>query len=204
MAGAESLVSVGGRVVVARAEIGHGRVVWSGMNLIAHDAGAGSSTEDRFVGDLFAWLLGRATPQSDQSVTWLDGDHAELDLASAQGPAWALFKESFAPGWSAELRWPSSPGVAAGTRVVPITDGESDMMLVRLDSVPPGAQLLFTYGPTTSVYGAWVLSATSLLALGLWVIRPRWFGQLNSAVGRAWHAGRVRFASVLRWSEDEG
>jgi hypothetical protein len=207
-AGAESLVSVGGRVVVARAKIGRGRVVWSGMNLIAHDAGAGSSTEDGFVGDLFAWLLGRFTaevpPQTDRMPTWLDGERAQIDLARAQGPTWVLFKESFAPGWSAELRWASSNGVAAGVREVPITDGELDMMIVRLDSVPAGAQLVFTYGPTASVYGAWILSGVSLLGLGLWVIRPRWFGQLGTAAGQAWHAGRVRLASAFRWSEDEG
>jgi hypothetical protein len=207
-AGAESLVSVGGRVVVARAKLGRGRVVWSGMNLVAHDAGAGSTTEDRFVADLFGWLLGGPTgqvaAQSDQALAWLDGDRAQLELAAAQGPTWVLFKESFAPGWSAELRWPSSPGVAAGARAVPITDGELDMMLVRLDSVPPGAQLVFTYGPTASVYGAWLLSGASLLGLVVWVIRPRWFGQLGSVVGQAWHRGRLRLASILRWSEEEG
>jgi hypothetical protein len=77
-------------------------------------------------------------------------------------------------------------------------------MLVRLDSVPPGAQLLFTYGPTASVYASWLLSAVSLLGLGLWVIRPRWFGRLGSAVGRVWRPGRIRLSSILRWSEDEG
>jgi hypothetical protein len=207
-AGAESLVSVGGRVVVARAKIGRGRVVWSGMNLIAHDAGAGSTTEDGFVVDLFAWLLGRfeapVPPQTDRAPTWLDGERAQINLARAQGPTWVLFKESFAPGWSAELRWPTSPDAAAGSRAVPITDGELDMMMVRLDSVPQGAQLLFSYAPTASVYGAWLLSAVSLLGLVLWVIRPRWFGRLGSAAGRAWSRGRVQLVSVLRWNEDDG
>ena len=207
-AGAENLVSVGGRVVVARAKIGRGRVVWSGMNLIAHDAGAGSTTEDGFVVDLFAWLLGRfaapVPPQTDRAPTWLDGERAQIDLTRAQGRTWVLFKESFAPGWSAELRWPTSPEVAAGSRPVPITDGELDMMMVRLDSVPQGAQLLFTYGATPSVYGAWLLSAVGLLGLVLWVIRPRWFGRLGSAAGRAWSRGRVQLVSVLRWNEDEG
>ncbi len=78
------------------------------------------------------------------------------------------------------------------------------MMMVRLDSVPQGAQLLFTYGATPSVYGAWLLSAVGLLGLVLWVIRPRWFGRLGSAAGRAWSRGRVQLVSVLRWNEDEG
>jgi hypothetical protein len=207
-AGAENLVSVGDRVVVARAKIGRGRVVWSGMNLIAHDAGAGSATEDGFVVDLFAWLLGRfaapVPPQTDRAPTWLDGERAQIDLARAQGPTWVLFKESLAPGWSAELRWPTSSDAAAGSRAVPITDGELDMMMVRLDSVPQGAQLLFSYGPTASTYGAWMLSAVGLLGLVLWVMRPRWFGWLGSAAGRAWSRGRVQLVSVLRWNEDEG
>jgi hypothetical protein len=82
---------------------------------------------------------------------------------------------------------------------VPILDGELDFMLVRLDSVPPGARLVFTYGPTLGVYGAWALSALSLVVLMAWVIRPRVFRSVFGAVSSA----RSRIAGRLLWREDD-
>ncbi len=77
------------------------------------------------------------------------------------------------------------------------------MMLVRLDSVPPGAQLEFTYGPTTAVLMSWALSAGSLLAMLVWLIRPRWFSRGWFAVRR----GLLRKGELAKvrvgWSEKE-
>jgi hypothetical protein len=205
--GAEPLVSVGGRVVVASWQLGKGRVVWSGMNLIAHDSGAGSPVEDQFVASTFDWLFGggdTAAPQLNLNPTWVGSDQARLDLSESAGPTWVLFKESFAPGWSAQLTWPSSPGVTGGSRSVPLVDGEMDFMLARLDSVPPGARLLFTYGPTTGVYLAWVLSALSLAGLVAWVIRPAWFGRLAAVMALVLGVARLRVTARFRWHEDDG
>jgi hypothetical protein len=204
--GAEALVSVGGRIVVARQQVGRGRVVWSGMNLVAHDASAGSAVEDAFTAGLFQWLLAGANPapQSDLRPLWTGDDQARLDLSASAGPVWVLFKESFAPGWSAQMSWPSSQGVAAGTASVPLVDGEMDLIVARLQSVPPGAHLTFTYGPTTFVYLSWLLSALSALGFGVWLIRPRWVTGLLKAVA-------VRFGSVWRrspwssrWDTEDG
>lgn len=205
--GAEPLVSVGGRVVVARWQLGRGRVVWSGMNLIAHDSGAGSPVEDQFAAGAFKWLLGAGdsvAPQADSTVTWIGNDQARLDLSPSAGPTWVLFKESFAPGWSAQLSWPNSPGVTAGRRSVPLLDGEMDFIVARLDSVPPGAQLMFSYGPTIGVYLAWVLSALSLAGLVAWVFRPAWFGRLVGVMALVLGAARLRVAERIRWREDDG
>ena len=192
--GAEALVDVGGRVVVARQELGRGRVFWSGMNLIAHSGSAGSETEDQFTAQAFAWLLhaGEAGPaQSDLAVTWVTDDQARVNLSPSTAPTWVLLKESFAPGWTAEMQSP------AGSHAVRVQAGEADLVLVRLDSVPPGAQLVFTYGPTTGVYLSWGLSAISLALMLVWLVRPRWFRHgLNEVRGRA--AGR------FRWGEEEG
>jgi hypothetical protein len=171
-AGAETLVSVGDRVVVARWELGRGRVFWSGMNLIAHAAGADSPTESQFTAEAFTWLLHGGTAQIDSAVTWIGDDQARLGLSPSTGPAWVLFKESFAPGWSAELQWPDSPGVHSGTRSIPLVAGETDFLLARLDSVPRGSTLVFTYGPTVFEQASWVLSLATLAGLIVWLVRP--------------------------------
>jgi hypothetical protein len=205
--GAEPLVSVGGRVVVARQSLGRGRVIWSGMNLIAHASGAGSATEDQFTKDAFAWLLHtgeQGSTQSDSSLTWVTDDQAQVSLSPSTGPTWVLFKESFAPGWSASLEWPASPGISAGTKSVHLLDGEADFILARLDSVPPGAQLVFSYGPTTAVYLSWAVSLIALVAMLTWLIRPTWFRKMFKVAARPMAEMRDRARARYRWSEDEG
>jgi hypothetical protein len=205
--GAEALVSVGGRVVVARQTVGRGRVFWSGMNLIAHAGGAGSVTEDQFTADAFAWLLHageQGSSQSDATLTWVTDDQARVSLAPSTGPTWVLFKESFAPGWSASLQWPASPGIAAGAQSVHLLDGEADFILARLDSVPVGAQLVFSYGPSAGVYLSWAVSALSLVAMLIWMVRPRWWRRVWSPGARLLVGTRDRTMSRVGWSEDEG
>lgn len=205
--GAEPLVSVGGRVVVARQSLGRGRVIWSGMNLIAHASGAGSATEDQFTTDAFAWLLHtgqQGSTQSDSSLTWATDEQAQVSLSPSTGPTWVLFKESFAPGWSASLEWPASPGMSAGTKSVHLLDGEADFILARVDSVPPGAQLVFSYGPTAGVYASWAVSALSLVMMVIWMLRPQWWRRIWRP-GARWLVGvRARATSRFGWNEDEG
>ncbi len=169
--GAEPLVQVGGRVVAARWTVGTGRVVWSGINLIAHAEAAKSDDESAFLARQFAWLLESPSPaatQVNQAIpNWVGNDEAEIPLVASPAPTSVLFKESIAPGWSAELRWPG------GTRAVSVEAAEMDFMLVRLPSVPDGSVLVFRYGPTLQIYAWWALSALSLLLLVIWVATPR-------------------------------
>ena len=191
--GADALVTVGGRIVVARWQAGKGRVVWSGMNLIAHAGGAKSTDEDAFVAGQFAWLAGSTPSQVEARVTWTSDDQAVVALERSDGPVWVLFKESSAPGWSVRFESP------AGSREVKPADAEMDFMLVRLDSVPDGARLVFTYGPTPLVYVSWAVSALALAALFVWVVRPRWYRAALRPMGRV-RAGASR---AMRWDDEE-
>jgi hypothetical protein len=174
--GAEALVEVGGRVVVARWDHGAGRVVWSGMNLIAHQQRTGSAEEARFLQEQWAWLLGEPAGASTQLSPRWNGDSAILPLEPSDGLAVVIFKESNAPGWSAELRWPG------GSKPLAIEDAEEDFMLVRLPSIPVGAELVFHYGPTTSVLASWAASALTLGVLLVWLAWPRPFRALRRRV----------------------
>lgn len=190
--GAEALVSVGSKVVVARWSVGRGEVLWSGMNLFAHADVSQSADESAFVARQFAWLLGTPAPAVSIDPTWVGDDEAHLALAPAAGTTQVLFKESIEPGWSAELRWPG------GSRPVEIQPAEMDFMLVRLDSVPAGSTLVFQYGPTWRIYLWWVVSAVALVLLMVWVAAPapyRWgWVRVRGFPGR--------LAQRLRWSDD--
>ena len=106
--GAEALVTVGNRVVVARWARGKGEVVWSGMNLLTHDASARSSSEDAFVTDQFRQLLPAGTPQIDITPSWQGNDQAVLQLSPSSAPAWFCSRSRCSPagrhGWRAAAR----------------------------------------------------------------------------------------------------
>ncbi len=192
--GGDALVEVGGRVVVARWGRGKGRVLWSGMNLVAHAYSSRSDDEMQFLKDQWQWLLPRTSEQLPLEPRWSGNDEASLSVQPSAGPVAVLFKESAAPGWSAELRWPG------GVRRVRIEPAEMDYMLARLDSVPDGATLVFRYGPSWRVLGSWVVSLIALAVMVAWVVRPQAFTAIRKAIPsldtplRHWRA---------RWGSEE-
>ncbi len=186
--GATELVRSGGSVLAASWQLGRGRVLWSGMNLLAHDAGSGSTDEDQFVTQQLAWLFDdpQAGAQAAMAPDWTGSGIARLPLQATVGRTLVLFKESLFPGWSARLETPG------GSTPVSLVGSEMDFMLASLDSVPPGSTLVFTYGPTVPEQLSWVGSAATLGMLVLWAVRPevlgrrrRWLGsRIGGAVGR--------------------
>jgi hypothetical protein len=199
--GATELVRVGGRVVAARWDVGKGRVLWSGMNLMAHDATSGSPREDIFLADQLAWVFAQGSGRSPQisiQPTWTGSDRASLALAPSAGPSLVLFKESLFPGWSATLVTPN------GSSTVDLVGSEMDFMLADLATVPSGSQLVFTYGPTTAVYLSWAVSAISLVAMLTWMLRPLWWRRIWSPGARLVVGTRNRALSRVAWNEDEG
>lgn len=200
--GAASLVQVGGRVVVARRSLGRGRVVWSGMNLIAHAEATKSDDELAFLARQFAWLLeppagAAASTASPVSPRWVSDDEAHIQLSASPAPTAVLFKESMAPGWSAEMRWPG------GSSAVTIEPAEMDFMLVRLPSVPAGAELVFHYGPSLRMNGYWVASALTVLVLLVWLGWPRPFVLASVWAGRRLRDAYSAFRYWFRWDPDD-
>jgi len=174
--GASELVRAGDRVVAARWPVGQGRVLWSGMNLIAHNAGSGSADENQFVADQLAWLFEPDSTSGEQvsiAPVWSGGDQVSLALEPSAGPDLVLLKESLFPGWSARLVTPT------GSEPVDLVGSEMDFMLARLNSVPAGSSLVFTYGPTTLEQGSWWLSLVFLAALVGWVVRPAYLARIR-------------------------
>jgi hypothetical protein len=208
--GAEAVVTVGGQIVVARTTLGSGRVVWSGMNLLAHAASAGSATENALIADQLDWLLppapqpaSGASPVASVNLTpaWPGNEMATIPLVASSGPALVLFKESLFPGWSAQL-------VAAdgSRRPVPIVDSEYDYMLVSLDAVPPGSTLEFVYRPPWSEVATWVASALSLVLILVWLVRPGSGAVLIGVAGGGLRRlqDQIARSDRVRWGDEDG
>jgi hypothetical protein len=162
------------------------------MNLMAHSGVSESAAENRFLAEQWSWLLTRSGPApAAVDPQWTGNDDALLPLQASPGPVSVLFKESSAPGWSAELTWPG------GSRSVAIDSSEVDFMLVRLDSVPAGSTLEFHFGPTPRIYLWWAVSLATLVLLAIWVATPapvRWAWLRSSGAGR-----RLRDRALASW-----
>jgi hypothetical protein len=207
--GAEAVVTVGGRIVVARTSFGAGLVLWSGMNLLAHAGSSGSASEDAMISDQFDWLLppssessSGASPAGAESIApvWSGNEAVTIALATSTQPTLVLFKESQFPGWSAELV------SASGSRQqVEIVDSEYDYMLMRLDSVPAGSRLELEYRPPWSEVGMWLASAISLMMMLVWLAAPSVTDgvrrRVGSLWGRAWGSVGSRYAG--QWKEED-
>ena len=194
--GASELVRSGNKIVAARWQVGQGRVVWSGMNLIAHDASSGSTDEDQFLASQFAWLYPPSDAQVAITPQWSGDNEATLELNQSDQRTLVLFKESLFPGWSARL---VTPG---GSRPVPLDGSEMDLMLATLDSVPAGSKLVFSYGPTVFEEAMWFLSGLWVIALGLWLVKPQLYSAGLRRVGAAVGTPGRRFAGT--WDEEDG
>lgn len=203
-AGATELVRAGDRVVAARWLLGPGRVVWSGMNLLAHDASSASADEDSFVARQLAWLFSSPAAQSQASLepVWSGDGQASLPLRPSAGSTLVLFKESLFPGWSARLETP------AGSQPVSLIGSEMDFMLARLDSVPAGSTLVFSYRPTTFEQASWAVSAATLLALIVWLVRPDVYVRGRRRLAAWVRPARTRVAGAVegrlgRWDDED-
>jgi hypothetical protein len=195
--GATELVRVGNRVVAARWDVGRGRVLWSGMNLMAHEATSGSMDESQFLASQFSWLFGPAggsSPQVAIEPQWNGTDEVTLNLEQSSGPSAVLLKESLFPGWSATLVTPR------GSTRVDLVGSEMDFMLANLGAVPAGSKLVFTYGPTTFEQATWLVSLAFLVGLLTWLVRP---GLIGGTAGRIGRLGRDRLTNIFRWSDEE-
>ena len=196
--GATELVRVGGRVVAASWDVGRGQVLWSGMNLLAHEATSHSTDEDAFVASQFRSLFATgAGTQARLDPQWnASGDQARLALHASSGRTVILFKESLFPGWSATLETPN------GSQSVALASGEMDFMLATLDSVPAGSSLVFHYGPTAAEQASWGVSALFLVALALWTIKPALYARARKRAG-LWIRRRLARFEAREDDEDD-
>ena len=93
-----------------------------------------------------------------------------------------------------------SPG---GTQRVQIDAAELDYMLVHLDRVPAGAQLIFRYGPTLRTFVWWSTSIATGILLFLWLLRPALALGARRRLTWLWLIAATRLRSRTHW-DDEG
>ena len=123
------VLSASGNPLIVAGEYGDGRVVWSGMNLVAHAYDKENEEEVRFLGSLIAWLSG-GKDVADYPIT-VARDHPDRVEFQARVPTpketTLYWREAYYPDWHAYLE------LADGSRQsIPIDKAGPGFMLLSI------------------------------------------------------------------------
>lgn len=103
---AQPLLQTSGKVLVAKGNLGQGRVVWSGMNLIGHAFTYRNENEFAFLEEQLDWLLaglGGEDKTAEVDFKRITPDKIEFTFSQPQKNAWIYWRENFHPDWRATL-----------------------------------------------------------------------------------------------------
>jgi len=156
---AKPILSVSGGVLVAGGSYGDGRIVWSGMNTLAHIKNFDSNNpESILMARIVKYLLGEVNPitlnlGTDFSVKIDNPDRIEVSLNRNLSDGYGLyFKESFFPYWR----------VSGEHKIEYAGPG---FMYVNLSKAKAGETIVFWVEPMLSQVVGWVATFLGLIFL---------------------------------------
>lgn len=194
---AKPVLTVDGHPLIVGGELGKGKVVWSGMNLMGHIKGyQPDDPEMKLLGTLMDWLLQGNNPEnlafsSDYDAKWVTPDNVKFTFnVTRNSPYYLYFKEAYYPYWKANL-------VSNGTETpLKIYRAGPGFMLYLLPQVNAGESInLFIQRPfMDNIYK--VLSVATVFALFIFIFIPlKTYGYLfNKIRNRLSHQQQVQKA----------
>ncbi len=156
---AKPILDKDGKVVVAGGPLGKGRVIWSGINILAHAVDKKNPEEIKFIGWLFTQLLGTSStrevrnfslsrPQPEKMIIKLN-ENTDEDTQ-------LYFREAYYPSWRAQVN---------GQNLFIRLAGPS-FMLVDLPKLSSGSEIIFEFRPPRSIYiGGLITLGTAVVLL---------------------------------------
>ena len=161
-------LSADGNPLIVAGELGQGRVVWSGMNLVSHAQYLGKNEEEiRLLGNLFGWLVASDQAIREEMVV-IGRDHPDkIDFSLSlnnDSNSWLLWREAYYPRWNAELV------DSNGAREIPVYSAGPGLMLMPLETNQEFAAASLEWKPSLFESSAYLASGFGLLFLGALVL----------------------------------
>ena len=195
--GARAVLKVGDRVIMADRQIGKGKIVWSGMNFIAHARDSENADELRLLNNIIKNLVGEARDVGQIGVAHQrEPDRLEVNLTkTAPDGSFFYFKESYYPYWKASIE---NSGVK---KAIPIYIAGPRFMAADVSGMPAGSTLVFEFNGGLSLLIPKVVSIATLLLL-LTLLVDSVFGEklikkLSSAFSSKSKKARTPFGNSL-------
>ena len=150
--------------LIVAGELGQGRVVWSGMNLVSHAQYLGKNEEEiDLLGNLIGWLIANERASGEESVV-VDRDHPDkIDFSLSltnDSRSWLLWREAYYPRWQAELIDSND------AREIPVYSAGPGLMLMPLETNQDFASVSLQWKPSLLESAAILGTVVGLLFLG--------------------------------------
>jgi hypothetical protein len=159
---AKGVLLVQGQPLIAAGELGDGRVVWSGMNLISHLISYGNEEEKLLLHNLLEWL-GNDRTGSELTPPFVQRDHPDEVLISFSGQSdetrWLYWREAYYPNWHAYLQ------DETGEREIPIYRGGPGFMLMPIETSSNNVVVTLRWESSLIENAAFILSILGVLLL---------------------------------------
>lgn len=161
---AKPILAKGDSVLIAGGELEKGKIVWSGMNLIAHAEDKKSREERVFLAKIFDYLLHKkgSVMMSKLNIVSLTPEkfEAKLEKGSVKEDS-IYFREAYYPTWRAYA-------VQSGNKIpLAIQQAGPAFMLADLPDLKPGDSVIFEFGkPIQLIQGVMI----SLLTLTIFLL----------------------------------
>ena len=161
----EVVLSASGRPLVVAGQLGEGKVVWSGMNLIAHAQYLGPNEEELgMLSNLISWLLADTGAPVDilPGVVRETPDAVTFEIpALGNGSHWLIWREAYYKNWQAyefdDVTRRETPIYKAGPgfSLIPLSP-DSAATTISLEWEPSAFERISVY---TTLFGIFLLVA---------------------------------------------
>lgn len=181
------ILSVRGRPLIVAGELGQGRVVWSGMNFVAHLVAYENEEEQRLLNNLLRWL-GRGQDEGDLETVEVIRNHPDrVDFSvatAADDVTWLYWREAYYPNWQAYVE------DGTGNHEIPIYRAGPGFMLMPIETPSGNVSVKLVWELSVFEQAAILASALGFLFVGALLLD----GTLLGGNGFTW----LKIAIVLR------
>lgn len=171
-----------GKTIVAAGELGKGKIVWSGLNLLAHALEAPTQNEDelRFIANIFSYLLGEKKTNFISDFTLYRSFPDELTIRLTAGvPAETTiyFRENFYPSWNAYA-------LSNGDKVpLKILVAGPNFMAVTVPTLTQNDSVVFSFLPPKEMFIGSVVSLATIVLLLFFLFGGSFDGVFQKVTG---------------------
>ncbi len=162
--GAEKLMEVDNKILMAQGNIGKGKIVWSGFNIISHLLEYKSQEEAKLLNNIFADLWGFKADTVNIELQKIRNYPDQVDFILTKPidrPMWFMWKENYTPEWKL---------MVSGKQKIPLVRAGPGFMLAKLNNLPNNSRLTLNYQQSfINSLGAKIISGITVIGLLLYL-----------------------------------
>lgn len=199
--GAKPILSKGNKVIIAQKDYGQGKIIWSGINLIAYGYDKENVEEMKFFRALIKSLTSKTQGEDLKGVIAVERtnpDKVTFNFLKNQDSGVLIWREFWTPDWKGQI-------ILSGKKSsLPIQVGGPGLMLINLPKMQAGDQIILTYHPP--ILTGRIITLITFILLVLSIIEMAfWQGKISKKLmGSAAEYLKHRPRRVReRWRETE-